>query len=483
KPRVFSGDDAHLLSLVANQTLVALERRQAEEEIRRQAARAPALVRVAARLNAHLDLTTVLDAVCEETAHALNVPIATVSLRDKQRNMLRLASAFGLPSEYRERMQVLPLAIYNDYARRFGSVVVVPDVQTLADLPNADLYASMNLRTTASVSMVRKGELIGRLNIGTRAKVREFADDELELLRGLADEAVLAIVNARLFEDNARRFKQVQALRTIDMAITGSLDLRIVLHVLLEQVTAQLGIDAATVLLFHPHSQMLEYAAERGFLTVALQHSQIHLGEGHAGRAALERRIIAISDFQAEISNLQSAIQQEGFVAYYAVPLIAKGQIKGVLEIFHRSALDTDSEWLNFLEALAGQAAIAIDNAGLLDNLQRSHAELALAYDTTLEGWSRALDLRDQETEGHSQRVTEMTLRLARALGMSDADLAQVRRGALLHDIGKMGIPNEILLKPCALTEEEWKIMRKHPVYAYELLLPVAYLRPALDIP
>ncbi len=485
KPRVFSEDDTHLLALIANQTLMATERRQAEDDIRRHAARAETLVRVAARLNTRLDQATVLDALCEETARGLAVPIATVSLYDKAHDALRLASAFGLPPEYRGRMQVSPRATYEQYVKQFGSVVVIPDVQTLADLPNRAVYTALNLRTTASVSMLRKEELIGRLNISTIGQVRRFSDDELELLRGLADEAALAITNARLFEDNARRFRQVQALRTIDMAITGSLDLRIVLHVLLEQVTTQLGIDAATILLFHPHSQMLEYAAERGLVTTALQHTQLHLGESHAGRAALEHRVVRVPDLAADPGDLSHAplLAGESFVAYYAVPLIAKGQIKGVLEIFHRAALETDAEWLNFLEALAGQAAIAIDNTGLYDNLQRSHAELALAYDTTLEGWARALELRDQETEGHARRVTELTVRLARAMGLGDADLMQVRRGALLHDIGKMGIPNGILLKAGPLTDEEQKIIRKHAVYAYELLLPIAYLRPGLDIP
>src|SRR5574341_1711631 len=104
----------------------------------------------------------------------------------------------------------------------------------------------------------------------------------------------------------------------------------------------------------------------------------------------------------------------------------------------------------------------SIDSATLFDDLQRSNIELALAYDTTLEGWSAALDLRDKETEGHTQRVTEMTLTLARAMGFSEDELVQVRRGALLHDIGKMGIPDPILLKPGPLTDEEWEIMRKH---------------------
>ena len=105
------------------------------------------------------------------------------------------------------------------------------------------------------------------------------------------------------------------------------------------------------------------------------------------------------------------------------------------------------------------------------------------AYDNTIEGWSRALDLRDKETEGHSQRVTEMTLRLARIAGINDKELVQVRHGALLHDIGKMGIPDSILLKPDKLTDEERGIMQKHSEYGYMLLLPIEYLHPALDIP
>ncbi len=115
--------------------------------------------------------------------------------------------------------------------------------------------------------------------------------------------------------------------------------------------------------------------------------------------------------------------------------------------------------------------------------MQRSNLDLTLAYDTTIEGWSRVLDLRDKETEGHSRRVTEMTLRMAHTIGMNTADVVHVRRGALLHDIGKMGIPDAILLKPGPLTDDEWVIMRKHPVYAYEMLAPIAYLQPALDIP
>ena len=153
------------------------------------------------------------------------------------------------------------------------------------------------------------------------------------------------------------------------------------------------------------------------------------------------------------------------------------------MELFHRAPLNPNSEWLDFLEALAGQAAIAMDSAELFGDLQHSNAELALAYDATLEGWSHALDMRDHETEGHTHRVTERAVGLAQQMGISMAELVHVRRGALLHDIGKMGIPDAILHKPGPLDEEEWRVMRLHPELAYKLLSPIAYLHPALDIP
>ena len=243
--------------------------------------------------------------------------------------------------------------------------------------------------------------------------------------------------------------------------------------------------DAADVLLLNPHSQMLEHAGARGFRTEALKHTHLRLGEGYAGQVALKRSPIRIPALSEAPDGLQRAplLPAEGFAAYYGMPLIAKGTVKGVLEIFHRSPLEPDREWEEFLDTLAGQAALAIDSAELFLDLQRSNLDLTLAYDATIEGWSRALDLRDEETEGHTQRVTEMTERLARALGVEEETLAHVRRGALLHDIGKMGVPDAILLKPGSLTEEEWVIMRKHPGYAHEMLSPIAYLKPALDIP
>jgi PAS domain S-box-containing protein/putative nucleotidyltransferase with HDIG domain len=282
-----------------------------------------------------------------------------------------------------------------------------------------------------------------------------------------------------------RHLEHLTALVEIDRAINFSFELNLSLTTLLTHVVVQLGVDAADVLLFNRTSQTLEYVAGRGFHTKAIEQARQPLGEGYAGRAAQERSMVYVPDLAKEHDNFLRKILLAGedFVSYHGVPLIAKGRVMGVLEVFHRTKIVRNEEWLDFLKALAAQAAIAIDNVTLFDNLQRSNSELFQAYDATIEGWSRALELRDNETEGHTQRTADLTVRLARLFGLSDAELVQVRWGALLHDIGKMGIPDDILLKHDKLTDAEWVVMRKHTVFAYEMLSPIRYLRSALDIP
>ena len=294
------------------------------------------------------------------------------------------------------------------------------------------------------------------------------------------------ITQRKLTEERIhRQVQHLNSLRTVDMAITTSLDLRVTLAVLLEHMISQLGVHAADILLYHPSSQMLVYAAGRGFRSRSVEFTRMRVGESYAGHAALERRMVSIPDLsgQAHPPKFGIFLAEEGFVSYIGAPLIAKAQVKGVLEVYHRAPLVADPEWLDFFETLASQAAIALDSAELFENLQSANLNLILAYDNTLEGWVRALDLRDRETEGHTQRVAEMTTRLAREMGISEEANVHLRRGALLHDIGKIAVSDNILLKPEPLTEEEWQVVRKHPGFAYDLLSPIDYLRPALDIP
>lgn len=288
----------------------------------------------------------------------------------------------------------------------------------------------------------------------------------------------------RAEEKILRQIDYLTALQDIDRTIAAAFDMTPSLNTLISKAFSLLGVDAASVLLINEAVNTLKFATGDGFRTNTIRTINIKMGESYAGRAAMKQRMVKITNLQeTDELSITDFLQGEDFVSYYGVPLIVTGKVVGVLEVFQRSLIKRDQEWLDFLNALAGQAAIAISNAQLFDNLQRSNTELILAYDATIEGWSSALDLRDKETEGHSQRVTEMTIELARTMGLDESELTHLRRGALLHDIGKLGVPDHILLKPGKLTDNEWEIMRKHPGFAYEMLTPIAYLRPALDIP
>ncbi len=493
-------------------------------------ARAESLLRTASHLNAQLDLQAVCEAICDEAGRTIGAPSA-VMLFNKARDAFVPTAVRDMPRDYDKRYIPTLRSIYDRHVAEMGTLFLFTDAQATPDLPNHDLYLEVDMRTIGIASLIREGEVLGLLKVYSFGQSRTFDANELALLQGLADLGAQAIANARFYAESQRRLSNIQALRQIDTAILGSSDVGVALGVVLDQMVSQLGADAASVLLLNAHTRSLRYAGGRGFRTATPRRTDWQLGEGLAGRAAMERRVIYVPDLSRpdviaadatdpdlklpglnpplDALTLRSqtyeqrahdqramearaagggtqrsgVLPNEGFVSYYGVPLIAAGQIKGVLEVWHRAPLRLEEEELEFLETLAGQAAIAVDNATLFRDVQRSNDELMMAYNSTLEGWSGALDLRDKETEGHSRRVTSESLRLASQMGLEDADLLHIRRGALLHDIGKMGVPDAILLKPGPLTDDEWVIMKKHPTYALELLSPIAYLRPSLEIP
>jgi len=366
-----------------------------------------------------------------------------------------------------------------------GHVIVTGEIYVSADVANDPRFARArqiaDARAAICVPLRAQEQIIGAVWVASR---REIDTVQVRLLTAVADIAANAIHRATLHEKTEQQLRRLTALHTIDLAITSSVDLRATLEVLLPQVIGQLDAAAAAVFLYDAQAQSLRCAAARGFRSRAIEKTVTRLDTDPAGRAILERRTVAIPNLASEdASAFHFLFAAEGFVACYCAPLVAKGDVKGVLYVFQRAPLTLPAEWFDWLEALATQTAIAIENAQLFEGLRHSNLELAIAYERTIEGWSRALDLRDKETEGHTQRVTELTLKLARMAGLPEKELVHLKRGALLHDIGKMGVPDRILLKPSALSEEEWEIMRRHPAYAYEMLAPIEYLRPALHIP
>ena len=460
------------------------ERKQMDGELHARTNELEALFALSTALNIAQTERDMLPVIMAEVNHALNADAGVIALQDRDGPGFTVAFANGelKPNIGRTFNSAEGL---NLQSLRSGRPYLVDDFSSSGHHPE-HLTGAEHLGPAIFAPVQSQDQFIGIVAALRSKGAPSYDTSAMRLLAAGGEMVGNALHRVRLHDQAMVRLQHLQTLQRIDSAITSSLDLGVTLPLLVAEITSQTGVDAAAVLLFNPQTLMLEYAAGRGFRSRVIEQFRTRLGESFAGQAALERRIISFNDLSAYTSSPDAPFYQlrsESFVAYSGVPLIVKGQVKGVLELFRRMPLPTDTEWFDFLKTLAHQAAIAIDNVELFEGVQRSNLELGLAYDATIEGWSRAMDLRDRDTEGHTVRVTEITERLARAFGMSEAEIVNIRRGALLHDIGKMGVPDSILHKPGKLTDEEWEKMRKHPQYAYDMLWPITYLRPALDIP
>ena len=494
QPEPFADNENNLLIAIADMAANAIQRAKLHEETTTYNEQLIVVNRLGRTLAETLDLPVIYQRLAQFAIELLpDTAIIYITELDEDKRTIRAVHAIQ-DGEALNVSQLVEIPLLENEHGALGQVVHSGEPMIVNNLN--EFFAALQIkpvligkseRQTESalyVPMIAEGKVIGILQAQSYSKNRYMPSDA-KLLSLVANTAAVAIQNSRLFGQLKHRVDQLSALHMIDTAINSTTDLRLSLQAVLENVTRQLKVDAACILLLNPSTLVLQYAAGVGFFTLEVTGTSLALGKGNAGRAALERQTITVPDLSAEgaESVYHKLAAAEKFIGYCAVPLVAKGEVKGVMELFDRARLDLDEERASFLDMLASQAALAVDNALLFENLERANIELTMAYDATIEGWSQALELRDQETQGHSARVMEATLRLGAAMGLSDKDLHDIRRGVLLHDIGKMGIPDSILHKPGPLTNDEWIIMRKHPQYAYDMLAPIAYLRSALDIP
>jgi putative nucleotidyltransferase with HDIG domain len=465
---------------------ITAQKEQAEAEVRRNLKQLQALREIETALVSTLDLDKVLETILSAISRVIACDSFSIQILEGPALKLVACLGFAHPTEVVGLVFPLEPKFPNRLVIEEGKSLAFADV--VQEYPHfeteADEYGSRHVRSWLGVPLIDHGAVVGMVTFD-RETVTPFSEEEIELAEMFSAQAAIAINNARLFERAERRLQNLKALHEVDLVIAGSMDVQMVLDVLLDKVRQELSLDAASVLLYNPHLHQLDYAASRGMLTSAIQEAHLKLGYGLAGKAVLEKTYVQVPNLREAETNLpfSSEFITEGFVFYHAEPLIAKGQVKGVLELFQRSSLAVDSEWHDFVNALANQAAIAIENASLVTDLQNASLEISRAYDSTLEGWARALELKDAETTGHSLRVVDLSLQLAERLGFTGEKLSHIRRGALLHDIGKMAVPDSILQKPGPLSEEEWAMMRQHPRFAFDMLAPVSFLRQALDIP
>jgi GAF domain-containing protein len=479
----FDKNSASLAQTFAYQAAAAIDNARLYQETRRRLEELEMVSRVSFALRATRNPYEMLPVLLKEVLKIMDTDSASIWLYDSATNHLDQKIASGW-QDHRIRAKHLPP---NDSI--VGHVFMNNQVYIVEDFPS-DPHAQTTFAgeigagwSGIGVPIRTSAQTIGVMLVAVPLP-RKVEPPQVQLITTLAEIAGNAIHRAQLFDQSEGQVRRLTALRDVDTAIASSFDLRVTLNILLDHTLSQLRADAAAILSYNPEMRTLSHISSLGFHQPGNIQTSLRISGPLLNEALLERADIRVENIAEEpLFHRKELAGQEKFISYYATPLVSKGQVKGILEVYYRQPPPPETEWLDFFQAMAGQAAIAIDNSQLFDNLQRSNQELSLAYDTTLEGWGKALELRDKETQGHTLRVTELTLRLARRLRVPEADLIHIRRGVLLHDIGKMAVPDHILKKSGPLDEHEWVEMRLHPQYAYDLLLPISYLRPALDIP
>lgn len=281
------------------------------------------------------------------------------------------------------------------------------------------------------------------------------------------------------------QLEHLKALRKIDLTILGNTDFHSVLESVLDVVVQHLDVDAVEIMMYNETFDYFQHELSKGFLETDNKENALLAESSLLGCVFRERKPYYYFTVSKDVNDplFMKRLEGEALNSFYVVPLIAKRYVNAVLIVYLKEQEKKDKEWLDFLEILTGQASMAIENLKLYDRMFKKQKALKRAYDATIAGWSKALDLKDEETEEHTLRVTEKTLALAKHFDFNEDELLCMKYGSLLHDIGKIGIPDSILLKPGGLTDEELATMRKHPTYAFELLSPIPHLKCALDIP
>ncbi len=329
--------------------------------------------------------------------------------------------------------------------------------------------------------LIYESAILGLAYLGHDKADFFLSDERLTLLRGHTAWMARALYQSRRVLLAQKSLDQVEALRKIGVTNFSSSDPHASLEQTLTRIRDYLKPDVMNLLLLNKKTKRLEYLTGTG---VKHKPKLRIIDEVNANQAAQTQTTVFLRGTPQENNTFFSRdLERDSIFEYVAIPLITRNDTHGVLEFYFRQHHSDRENTLKMLEHVAEQVAVAVDIYLLIKNLDKQNAELTQAYNATIEGLSRALELRDRETQGHTRRVAMMTNRLAERMGIAPEARLQIQRGAILHDIGKMGIPDAILLKPGSLSPQEWEVMKQHPLYAYNILAQISYLRPAIDIP
>ncbi|HET9913133.1 MAG TPA: HD domain-containing phosphohydrolase [Anaerolineales bacterium] len=353
---------------------------------------------------------------------------------------------------------------YVDKAIRFGTPITFQDHQ---ELISGGIFP-----------LLHEERVIGLIGLLSR-QTDYFKPGTMVWINALAS----VISDSFLRQENDKK-EQDAVEHSISRILQASIDIQDPLPAVLALLAGVVKADAATALRYNPSLRRFDLLATHGLSAPMLAKLKLYFETGLAGKFVEERQPIWVEDILTSKLRSRSIGQltEEGFRSYLALPLIGHNDFLGILEFFWSMIPDIQIQDMEFLQRVTEQISLTMERSAIVRDLRRSNEGLISTYNAMIEGLSRALELRDIETEGHTRRVSVLMMRFGEHMQIPSTQWDAIKQGALLHDIGKLGIPDAILLKPGSLTQREREVMQQHAMYGYNILAPIINLRQTLDI-
>ena len=481
----FTEEITQSMQALVSHMAVAIENARLFETLRREQLNTTQLYRLSLELASDRDPEEVARRALEAAAQAIGAQKGNILTIEDDSERLQLLAVTGYD---RNSVEKLNQQLEWDTSKgvtgrvvRTRKATIVPDVAREPDwvpIPGLDDW----VQSMISVPLVTGNTVIGALNLLSE-KSDFFSKENLALVSAIASPVALALQNSSLYQGLQQRLSELEILADTSSILRKTHSPEEMPSILLKQAIKGLNADAGVLLLL-----------ENDEAKCAAVHkvSDVRAGDTSPrdwtiiwqvlenGKPRFIPNITQYPDLHQHAA-CQTLMGES--LSCVCVPLQLVEATIGIILLNWKNKATLSAEELRLLESLAEIAANAIHRSRLHRQTEQQALELTLAYDTTIEGWSRALDLRDHETEGHTLRVTELTLELAREMGIPESDLLHIRRGSLLHDIGKLGVPDKILHKPGPLNDKEREVICRHPQFAFDMLSHISYLQPALAIP
>jgi putative nucleotidyltransferase with HDIG domain len=480
----FDEDDVRLATLFANQAAIALDNARSLAASQKRVAELTALREISLQLTQSLDLSTVLDTIASSAVELVKASDAHIFLYDEDKEEFTFGTGVWAPDQEGEIFTEVRKNGLTATVVGLGEPVVIS--QASADPLCRDDWG---LEAIAGFPLKQADMVLGVFNVAF-LEPHTFDEDELRVLTLLADQAAVAIENARLYQETDRRLKESTILQELSRLVSSSLEPARVFQTVVE--TLALGFGYSMVSIYTIEGEGLRLGAEVGYEPSEV-FDFIPWDKGVIGRVARNGEAELLYDVTQDPDFLEAA---PGVVSEICVPIKKDSEVLGVLNVESTASEPLTIADLNLISSMGHQVSVAIQNAQLyqaaqreLEERKRAEEELQQSFDrlrTTLEGTVNALaalaEARDPYTAGHQQRVAHLASAIADEIGLPEEEVLGIRMAGLVHDIGKIYVPAEILSKPTKLTEIEMEMIRIHPLTAYEILTTVEFPWPVAEI-